>query len=62
MSSVSSKESACQCRIRVQSLGGEDSPEEGNSNPLQFSRLGNYMDRGAWWASLWSRKETGLSD
>ena len=26
------------------------SPEEGNGNPLQYSCLGNPMDRGAWWA------------
>ena len=24
---------------------------EGNGNPLQYSRLGNPMDRGAWWAA-----------
>ena len=32
----------------VRSLGWEDSPGEGNVNPLQFSCLGNLMDRGAW--------------
>ena len=26
------------------------SPGGGNSNPLQFSCLGNPTDRGAWWA------------
>ena len=26
------------------------SPGEGNGNPLQYSRLENPMDRGAWWA------------
>ena len=26
------------------------SPGEGNSNTLQYSCLGNPMDRGAWWA------------
>ena len=26
------------------------SPGEGTSNPLQYSCLGNPMDRGAWWA------------
>ena len=26
--------------------------EEGNSNPLQFSCLGNPMDRGACWAAV----------
>ena len=24
----------------------------GNGNPLQYSRLGNFMDRGAWWAAV----------
>ena len=28
----------------------ERSPREGNGNPLQYSCLGNLMDRGAWWA------------
>ena len=26
------------------------SPGEGHGNPLQYSCLGNPMDRGAWWA------------
>ena len=26
------------------------SPGEGNGKPLQYSCLGNPMDRGAWWA------------
>ena len=28
------------------------SPGEGNGNPLQYSCLGNPMDRGAWWAKV----------
>ena len=28
------------------------SPGEGNGNPLQYSCLGNLMDRGAWWATV----------
>ena len=28
------------------------SPGEGNANPLQYSCLGNPMDRGAWWAPV----------
>ena len=28
------------------------SPGGGNSNPLQYSHLGNPMDRGAWWATV----------
>ena len=27
-------------------------PGEGNGNPLQYSCLGNFMDRGAWWATV----------
>ena len=26
-------------------------PGEGNGNPLQYSCLGNLVDRGAWWAT-----------
>ena len=32
-------------------LGG--SPGEWNDNPLQYSCLGNPMDRGAWWATVY---------
>ena len=28
------------------------SPGEGNGNPLQYSCLGNPLDRGAWWATV----------
>ena len=33
-------------------LGLERSPGEGNGNPLQYSCLGNPMDRGACWATV----------
>ena len=33
-------------------LGWGRSPGEGNGNPLQYSCLGNPMDRGAWWATV----------
>ena len=48
----------------VQSLGQEDSPGEGNCNPLQYSCLGNPMDRRAWRATVdgvtqsWTRLST----
>ena len=32
--------------------GSGRSPSGGNGNPLQYSRLGNPMDRGAWWATV----------
>ena len=36
---------------QVESLGQEDSLEEENGNPLQYSCLGSPMDRGALWAT-----------
>ena len=36
----------------VWSLSWEDSPGEGNGNPLQYSCLEDSMDRGAWWATV----------
>ena len=36
--------------IWVRILGGEDSPREGNANPLQYSCLENPMDKEAWQA------------
>ena len=32
--------------------GSGRSPEEGNGSLLQYSCLGNPMDRGAWWATV----------
>ena len=37
----------------VRSLDWEDSPGEGNGNPLQYSCLENSMDRGY---SLWNHR------
>ena len=34
-----------------QSLGWED-PLVGSGNPLQYSCLENFMDRGAWWVTV----------
>ena len=38
--------------MQTGSLGQEDLPGEGNGNPLQYSCLGNPMDRRAWWATV----------
>ena len=32
--------------------GSGRSPGEGNDNPLQYSRLANPIDLGAWWATV----------
>ena len=47
----------------VRSLGWEDSPGEGNGNPLQYSCLENLMDGGAWWGTdYWvAKSQTWLS-
>ena len=44
--------------------GSGRSPGEGNGNPLQYSYLGNPMDRGAWQAIVHgvAKTWTGLSE
>ena len=37
---------------------GKIPPGEGNGNPLHYSYLEHFTDRGVWWASLWSHKES----
>ena len=32
--------------------GSEESPGEGNGKLIQYSCLGNPMDRGVWWATV----------
>ena len=33
-------------------VGSQRSPRKGNGNPLQYSCLGDPMDRGAWWDEM----------
>ena len=43
--------------------GSGRSPGEGNDNPLQYSSLGNPMDRGAWQAAvLGVAKESDMTE
>ena len=37
-------------------------PEEGNSNPVQYSCLENSMDRGAWWLQSMRCKELDTTE
>ena len=48
----------------VRSLGREDSPREGNDNPLLYSCLENLMDRGIWQATVHrvAKSQTRLSE
>ena len=45
----------------VRCLGWEDSPGEGNGYPLQYSFLGNLMDRGVWWATVHGIAESDMT-
>ena len=49
---------------RVRFLGQEDSPGDGNGNPLQYPCLENLMARGAWRATVHevTKSRTQLSD
>ena len=48
------KESACSAGDPSSIPGSGRSPGGGHGNPLQYSCLGNLMDRGAWWAMVHS--------
>ena len=60
-------ESACNAEDVGLIHGSGKSPGEGNGNPLQYSCLGNPMDRGAWRATVhgvtksWTRPSTRMS-
>ena len=58
------KESACHAGDTGLIPGSGSSPGEGNSHPLQYSCLGNPMDREAWWATVHgvTKSQTELSD
>ena len=58
------KESACNVEDPSSIPGSGRPPGEGNGNPLQYSYLGNPMDRGAWWATVHrvAKSQTWLSD
>ena len=56
---LSGKESICQAGDTGSTPGLERSTREGNSNPVQYSCLGNPMDRGAWWATVLGLQRVG---
>ena len=58
---LSGKESTCQAGNAGSIPGSGRSPQEGHGNPLQYSCLGNPMDRGAWRAALHGVARVGYS-
>ena len=42
--------------------GSRRSPGNGNGNPLQYSHLGNPMDRGAWQATVQADAESDMTE
>ena len=50
---LSGKGSICQARDLGSIPGLGRSPGKGNANPLQYSCLGNPLDRGAWQATVY---------
>ena len=49
---ISGKESTCLAGDAGLIPESERSPREGNVSSLQYSCLGNPMDRGNWWATV----------
>ena len=58
------KESTCNLGDQSSIPGSERSPGEETGNPVQYSCLGNSMDRGTWRATARgvSKSQTQLSD
>ena len=55
------RESTCNAGHRGLIPGSGRSLGEGSVNPLQYSRLENSMNRGAWQAT-WDRKESDITE
>ena len=53
------QETTCNARDPGLISGSGRSPREGNGNPLQYSFLGNSMDRGAWWVTVHGASRVG---
>ena len=56
------KESACNAGDPGSIPGSGRSPGEENGNPLQYSCLGNPMDRGTWRATVHGVTELDMTD
>ena len=56
------KESTCNAGDPGLIPGLRRSPGEGNDNPLQYSCLGNPMNRGAWWTRVYGVAESDTTE
>ena len=56
------KESACNGGDLGSIPGSGRSPGEGHGNPVQCSRMGNLMNRGAWWAAIHEIAESDTTE
>ena len=59
---LSGKESTCQCRRFEFNPWVRKIHGEGTDNPLQYSALGNPMERGAWQATVHGVTESGTAE
>ena len=57
-----SKASACNAGDPGLIPGSGRSPGEGNGNSLQYSCLENFMDGGAWWATVHEAAESDATE
>ena len=57
-----SRESACNAGYLGSIPGLRRFAREGNGNPLQYSCLEKFMDRGAWWVTVHRVTKIRLSD
>ena len=56
------KESGCSAGDPGLIPGSGKSPGEGNGYPLQYSCLENFMNRGAWWATVHGVTELDMTE
>ena len=56
------KESACNARDLGSTPGSGRCPGDGNGNPLQYSCLGDHMDRGAWQTTVHEVAESNTTE
>ena len=59
---IDGKEFSCNAGELGSISGSGRSPVEGNGNPLQYTGLGNPIDRGAWGATVMGHKDSDMTE